>query len=254
MKTSTSIFATFDAQRHSLAEYLVAICKDRTVDIAIAQPVINAVHMLDPQSFDKIQSATLRHFPEASRNNSYLDFCKFIAKAMRLYILFIEQRHELAETTIGNRKILDIGSGSGAFSFVCNALGHHSVGMDKPRRHEKDRSIPLNYLLTQWYNVEVIEHDIKPMVAFPIEDRRFDDFALFHPNFHRRWKEQDWDFLFSDLARCATKMSSKIYVLINKPKISEQGGMYFSVEEFSRSIAKLDYTLVQDRCYIIRLT
>ena len=254
MKTSTSVFAKFDVQRDSLAECLVAICKDRTVDIAIAQPVIDAVDMLDPQSFDEIQSATLRRLPEAGRNNSYLDFCKFLAKAMTLYIIFIERHRELVDATIVNRNILDIGSGSGAFSFVCNALGHHTVGMDKPRRHEKDQSIPLNYLLTQWYNVDVIEHDIKPMVPFPIEDRRFDDFALFHPNFHRRWKEQDWDFLFSDLARCATKNDSKIHVLINKPKISEQGDVYFTVEEFSRSIAKYDYALVQDRCYIIRLT
>ena len=254
MKTSTSVFAKFDVQRDSLAEYLVAICKDRTVDIAIAQPVIDAVDMLDPQSFDKIQRATLRRLPEAGRNNSYLDFCKFISKAMGLYIIFIEKHRELADTPIGNRNILDVGSGSGAFSFVCNALGHHSVGMDKPQRHERDQSIPLNYLLTQWYNVDVIEHEIKPMVSFPIEDRRFDDFALFHPNFHRRWKEQDWDFLFSDLARCATKNDSKIHVLINKPKISEQGGVYFSVEEFSRSIAKLHYTLIQHRCYVIHLT
>ena len=254
MNTSTSIFATFDVQRHSLAEYLIAICKDRTVDIAIAQRVINAVDMLDQQSFNKIQCATLKRCPEAGRNNSYLDFCKYIAKAMRLYILFIEKRSELAESTIRNREILDIGSGSGAFSFVCNALGHHATGMDKPRGPENYQSTSLNYLFTQWYNVDVIEHEIKPMVSFPIEDRCFDDFALFHPNFHRRWKEHDWDCLLSDLTRCATKNDSKIYVLINKPKMNERGEVYFSVEEFSRSIAKRDYTIVQDRCYIIRLT
>ena len=254
MKTSTSVFAKFDAQRDSLAGFLVALCEDRSVDTAIAKPIINAIDMLDPQSFDKIQIETLGRFPEPGRDNSYLDFCKYVAKALRLYILFIDKRHELAETTDRNRKILDIGSGSGAFSFVCNALGHHATGMDKPRDPEHYQSTSLNYLFTQWYNVDVIEHDITPMVSFPITDRCFDDFALFHPNFHRRWKEQDWDFLFSDLARCATKNDSKIYVLINKPKISTQGNVYFSVEEFSRSIAKLDYTLVQDRCYIIRLT
>ena len=254
MKTSTSCFTTFEVQRQSLAEYLVAICQDRSVDTTIATQVIDAVDMLDPLSFDTIQRATLEHFPEAGRNNSYLDYCKYVAKAMRLYILFIEKRRELAETTNGNRKILDIGSGSGAFSFVCNALGHRATGMDKPRFQQKDQSTTLNYRLIQWSNVDVIEHEIKPMLSFPIENRCFDDFALFHPNFHRRWKEQDWDHLFSELIRCATKKDSKIYVLINKPKISEQGNVYFSVEEFSHSIAKLDYTLIQDRCYVIHLT
>ena len=252
MKTSTSVFAKFDVQRNSLAECLVAICKNRSVDTAIAQPVIKAVDMLDPPSFDKIQRTTLERFPEPSRSNSYLDFCKHIAKAMKFYIIFIKKNRNFAGNT--RRRILDIGSGSGAFSFVCNALGHHSVGMDKPQSDKKDQSIPLNYLLTQWYNVDVIEHEITPMVSFPIEDRCFDDYALFHPNFHRRWKEQDWDFLLSDLTRCATKNDSKIYVRKGEPKMNEQGDVFFSDEEFSRSIAKYDYTINQDRCYIIRLT
>ena len=196
----------------------------------------------------------LGRFPEPGRNNSYLDFCKYVAKALRLHILFIEKHRKYAGTTLKNRKILDIGSGSGAFSFVCNALGHHATGVDKPRCQEKNQSTPLNYLLTQWYNVDVIEHEIKPMSSFPINNQSFDDFALFHPNFHRRWNEHDWDFLFSDLTRCATKNDSKIYVLINKPKIGEHGEVYFSVEEFSRSIDKMDYTLIQDRCYVIHLT
>ena len=59
MKTSTSCFATFDVQRNSLAGFLVALCKERCVDTAIAKPIINAIDMLDPLSFDKIQSETL---------------------------------------------------------------------------------------------------------------------------------------------------------------------------------------------------
>ena len=113
--------------------------------------------------------------------------------------------------------------------------------------------MPLNYLLTQWYNVEVIEHEIKPVLSFPIENQCFDDFALFYPNFHHRWKEQDWDFLFSDLIRCATRNDSKIYVQINKPKMNGEGDVSFSVDEFSRSIAKLDHSRVQDRSYIVHL-
>ena len=237
-----------------MAEYLVGQSKTRSVYAKITEQVINAVDMLDPLSFDKIQRETLGRFPEPGRNNSYLDFCHHIAKAVKIYILLIEKPSKLAGTTIENRKILDIGSGSGAFSFVCNALGHRAIGMDKPRCQEMHRSIALNYLLTQWYNVEVIEHEIKPMSSFPIEDRRFDDFALFYPNFHHRWKEQDWNFLFSDLFRCATRNDSEIYVQINKPKIKEGEDVCFSVDEFSRSIADLDHERIQDRSYIVHLT
>ena len=126
--------------------------------------------------------------------------------------------------------------------------------MEKPRHQAKDLSIGLNYLLTQWYNVDVIEHEITPMVSFPIDNGRFDDFALFFPTFHSRWKERDWDFLFADLIRCATRNDSKIYVLINKPKIDKEGDVRFSVDEFSRSLAKLNHSHIRDRSYIVHLT
>ena len=137
----TSCFARFDVQRNTLAEQLGVLCKTRSVYAKLTKHVINAIDMLDPLSFDEIQSETLERFPEPGRNNSYLDFCHHISKAMKIYILFIEKNSGHSPTTKRNRKILDIGSGSGAFSFVCNSLGHHAIGMEKPQYEEKHQSM-----------------------------------------------------------------------------------------------------------------
>ena len=254
MKTPTSCFTKFDVQRNELKNILIALCKARSVDTTLAKQVTIALDMLDARTFDRIQRETLERFPEPGRNNSYLDFCQHAAKAMRLYLRFIEDSRHVAETPGQRRRILDIGSGSGAFCFLCNALGHHATGLDKPRCHEKDQLIPLNYQLTRWYNVDVIEHEIERMLTFPMEDLSFDDFVLFYPTFHNPWKEKDWDFFFSDLTRCATKNDSRVYVQISKPKIRATGEVHFSIDEFFFSIAKLDYKPVDDRGYVIRLT
>ena len=176
MKTPTSCFTKFDVQRNELKNILIALCKARSVDTTLAKQVTIALDMLDARTFDRIQRETLERFPEAGRHNSYLDFCQHAAKAMRLYLRFIEDRRHVAETPGQQRRILDIGSGSGAFCFLCNALGHHATGLDKPRCHEKDQLIPLNYQLTRWFNVDVIEHEIERMLTFPMEEselRRF---------------------------------------------------------------------------------
>ena len=254
MDFHTSRSTAFDVQRHALAEHLHALCKARSVDTILAERIIIALDLLDVRRFDKIQRETLERFPEDNRYNSYLDFCHHIYKAMNLYLRFIEGKRDVAETTGRNRKILDIGSGSGAFSFICNALGHHAIGMDKPRCDENDPLIPLNYQLTQWYNVDVIEHAIGRMAPLPMADLSFDDFAMFYPTFYRKWKRRDWHFFFSELTRCATKNDSRFHVKISTPKMDEPGKVHFSVDWFLKSIATFDHYRVGKRGFVIRLT
>ena len=254
MDFHTSRSTTFDVQRRALAEHLHALCEARSVDTNLAEQIIIALDLLDVRRFDKIQRETLERFPEDSRYNSYLDFCQHICKATSLYLRLIEGKRDVAETTRGKRRILDIGSGSGAFSFVCNALGHHAIGLDRPRCEESDPLIPLNYQLTRWYNVDVIEHEIGPMSPLPMEDLSFDDFVLFYPTFYRKWKARDWDFFFSELDRCATKDDSRVYVKISTPKLRKTNEVQYSIIEFSHSIAGFDHIRVGKRGYVIRLT
>ena len=246
MKLGTSCFTTLDAQREELASYLHRLCRAASIDTNLAERVIAAFDTLDPLHFDTIQRSTLERFPEPSRNNSYLDVCRHIAKSMKIYLVVMPRDTQ-------PRRMLDIGSGSGSFSFVCNALGHDSTGLDKPQSGNNDDFLSLIYLLTEWHNVRVLEHAISPQVPLPVEDHSYDDFSIFHPTFYRRWKEPDWDFLLSDLSRCATKAQSKLYIKINTRKLKDIGGEFYAYGEFFRSVSKLNFTMIQDKHYVVDL-
>lgn len=256
MKSSVSCFTPLDMQRREVASYLRRLCTSRAVDMALAEQVIAALDGLDAGAFDAIQRSTLERFPEPCRDNSYLNVCAHVAKAMRLYLLFIEKNkrnRKVVKESKPHRKILDIGSGSAAFSFLCNALGHRATGLERPRAQEGDQSLPLKYSLADWYNIHVIEHEIEAGVPFPIADRSFDHFVMFYPTFYREWTEQDWDRLFSDLTRCASKDDSKLYVRTNTPKLKDEGVVHFSYEEFVLAVEKLSHHLVEKRSYVIDL-
>ncbi len=261
MPIRTSHVTKLDIQLDRLAEYLVRLCGDHAQGgTEMAKTIINVLNALDPMSFNNIQSSILERFPEPHRNNSYLDVCQDIAKAMKLYLVFIDPHRgtdsprQAMMNSEKNRRILDIGSGSGSFSFVCNALGNnHSTGMDRPQSDSKNDFLKLNYALAKWYGVHVIEHAIERRSPFPLEDRSFDDFVIFHPTFCRAWKEQDWDFLFSDLARCATKKNSRIYMKINTYKMRNSADALCKSDDFFGSIKKLKHREFRDKCYVVNL-
>ncbi len=237
-----------------MAEHLLALCKARSVDTILAERIIIALDLLDVRRFDKIQRETLERFPEDNRYNSYLDFCHHIYKAMNLYLRFIEGKRDVAETTGGTERysILEVDqvhSLSYAMHWVITRSAWTNLDCD-----ENDPLIPLNYQLTQWYNVDVIEHAIGRMVPLPMADLSFDDFAMFYPTFYRKWKRRDWHFFFSELTRCATKNDSRIYVKISTPKMDEPGKVHFSVDWFLKSIATFDHYRVGKRGFVIRLT
>ena len=225
MRLDTSHATSFDVQRNMLSEYLVSLCRARRVDITLAEKVIEALDALDARQFDTIQRSTLDE--PSRRGNSYLDVCQHMSKAMRLYLAFIEKNkknRKYVEKTKANRRMLDIGSGSGAFCFLSNALGHHAIGMDLPRTDKASAVLSSSYELTQWYHVDVIEHAIAPSKPLPLLERSLDDVVIFNPTFYKQWREQDWDFLFDELTKCVTKDESELYIKINTPKMKTAGG------------------------------
>lgn len=267
MRLDAASSKTLNDQRDELAELLPAVCVAYSVDTELATRVVNAFDALDPVTFNQIQSAITGALEESHLQGAYLDVSRNIVKAMRLYLTFLDRNkrnRKFITKSKPNRKILDIGSGSGSLSFLCNALGHEATGLDVPwilgMAKDKDHlegplnSLNLNYLLTKWYGVQVIEHGIKAQVPLAIPDDSFDDFAIFYPTFHRMWKEQDWDFLFSDLIRCATKNDSILYLRINTQKMKKTGRHVFAYQEFAAAVGKRDYRIIRDRCYVVNLS
>lgn len=96
-------------------------------------------------------------------------------------------------------RVLDLGTGSGAFPFVCRYLGHDAIGLDipEPGRHHSE--------LRRALGVQVIEHRMQPMQPLPaLADQRFDLVTGFRVQFDRkssekRWTADDWTYFLDDL-------------------------------------------------------
>jgi hypothetical protein len=254
---TTSCFTPLEIQREVLANYLVSLCAMRNVSQTFAERVIAGVNTLNASVFDRLQRDTLERFPAASRYNSYLDVSHHVAKAMKLYLSFIEKskknRNIVAFETKHHRRMLDIGSGSGAFAFICNVLGHEVTGLDFPQNPDNIHSLDLNYQMARWYGVRVIEHRIEPRSALPIEDGSYDDFAIFAPTFYRDWQETDWGFLFADLRRGASGDASTLYLRVSTEKKRKGKGpeVLFSHDG---AIARQKYHQLDERSYFLQLT
>ena len=259
MTATTSCFTALEIQREALANYLVSLCKIRNVDPTLAERVVAGVNALDPSAFDRLQRDTLERFPTASRYNSYLDVSHQVSKAMRAYLNFVERtkknRKVVAETK-HHRRMLDIGSGSGAFAFICNVLGHEVTGLDRPQDPANAHSLDLNYQMARWYGVRVIEHTIEARAPLPIEDGSYDDFVIFGPTFYRDWQEADWDFLFADLRRGASGDASALYLRVSTPKKKKKEGLdyLFFRDVLDRAIARQKHQQLDKRSYLLALT
>ncbi len=257
MKTGTSCFSPFGLQQDKLSDHLLEACRSGRVDAEIVNKVLAAVDALSPTSFQTIQDRKLESFQPADSGTSRLEFCHHILKAVRLYTTFLTRddktRDTSANKTAANRSILDIGSGSGAFVFVCNSLGHHARGMEHPRSNKSERLTQLNYLLSAWYAIKVIPHTIEPGAKLPVADATVDDFFVLYPTVYPTWNELDWDFFLTDLARCATKDHSKLHIRISKQKTKQSGEARFSHGEFLTSIANTGYSRIRDKCYVVDL-
>ncbi len=245
MKQDDSRFASFAMQRDKLATDLASLCINRKVDPQIAVRVVAAVDRLDPVRFEEIQSSTKALFPEPSRHNSYLDFRHYVYKGVRIFFMFREKMNM-------PRRVLDIGSGSGAFVFVCDALGFQANGLDLPRASRKSEYLELNYLMADWYGAQIIEHRITPRVPLPIADRSFDDFTIWHPNFYSQWGEADWDYFLDDLNRCSTGNASAAYIRINQEKKLRGDDFLFPIEPLNQSVAKRDHGRA-GKAYVLNL-
>ena len=181
MRINTSGTKTLGDQRDELAERLHNLCEVYSVDTELGHRVARAFVGLDSVRFETIENAMIDALGDAAEQGAHLDVSTNIVKAMRLYLTYLvanKRNREFVASTKSDRKILDIGSGSGSWSFICNALGHESIGLDVPQSIglSKDKahtdgplnSLNMNVELMKWYDVSVIEHAVAPQVPFPV--------------------------------------------------------------------------------------
>lgn len=157
-----------------------------------------SVFPLDPEeiiaSIDQAQFQTIHDryavCDPAIGWKKYLDLDRWIAINLR--------RVQDLDLDWGRRKsILDLGSGSGFFLYICHGLGHRTLGLDTadvPMFGEMFRALGLQRVI---WRVEAFQ----PLPAF---DRRFDLITAFLICFngHKRpvlWGPKEWSFFLDDL-------------------------------------------------------
>jgi SAM-dependent methyltransferase len=98
------------------------------------------------------------------------------------------------------KSILDLGCGGGFFLFVCQQLGHTTIGLDIDE-------FPLFTQLLDLFRVERRVWTIKPFEPLPDLGRQFDLITAFSIDFNRIskqdwwWGPEQWAFFLDDLKR-----------------------------------------------------
>jgi SAM-dependent methyltransferase len=114
--------------------------------------------------------------------------------------------------------ILDLGTGTGLFPFVCQNLGHTATGLDLPGDLMRD---PEREIFTQMPEIFGVTVRRSPIRAFaPIEGiGSYDLITAFLVNFnnHKRsdeWSRGEWEYLIADL-RTHLNPGGRIALMLN---------------------------------------
>lgn len=97
------------------------------------------------------------------------------------------------------RTVLDIGSGSGYFLYICRLLGHDALGIDI--------DVKLMFReMTKLLGVDRVTWHIQPFVPLPDLGRKFDVITAYMICFNkhgsaRPWGVPEWEFLLNDLSK-----------------------------------------------------
>jgi hypothetical protein len=121
---------------------------------------------LDPAGYGKIVALNERR----PNKRKYLDVDRWFKK------MWLDAKDaELLQSP--PLRSLDLGTGPGYFPYICRALGHDCIGLDRPNTEFYDE-------LRAWVGTSVTKHIIGPRVPFPRFDCRFDLATAFRAPFN----------------------------------------------------------------------
>lgn len=101
--------------------------------------------------------------------------------------------------------VLDIGTGSGLFPFVCNMMGHQAHGMDQTPPNYNDSEGMVYQLIPRALGLRVINWDIRGYRPFQLEGS-YDLITAFLIcfNAHKQpgeWGRGEWEFFLDDICK-----------------------------------------------------
>jgi SAM-dependent methyltransferase len=146
---------------------------------------------IDGEKFEKIQ-ARYRVPNPGDTPAKYLD--------LRTWLSANLQRIRDLELDLGRRRrVLDIGSGSGYFLYICRLLGHDAVGLDIDDMPMFNETIAL-------LGVKRVAWRIQKFVPLPDLGKKFDLITAHMICFNNHkvpglWGMAEWDFFLDDISR-----------------------------------------------------
>ncbi len=173
--------------------------KPRNLDVA------QIIATIDPGKFEKIRAKYGMENP-GEEPPKYLELPRWIDANLR--------RVRDLELDLGARKrVLDIGSGSGYFLYICSLLGHDAVGIDLD-------NYPMFTETTQLLGVQRSIWRVQEFVPLPDLGPKFDVITahMICFNGHKSealWGPREWGFFLDDLSRRLTRRG-RIWLELNR--------------------------------------
>jgi SAM-dependent methyltransferase len=144
---------------------------------------------------------------ELGESYKYLDYKRWIK-------INLERAFNLGIPYSKNLNILDIGSGTGYFAYICKHYGHNVRVLDV-------ETYGLYNEFIAFFNIKKTTHKIIAYQKLPELDIKFDLITGFLVCFNMHntsdlWGIYEWDYLLKDLRKNQLKQCGKIYFELNK--------------------------------------
>ncbi len=142
-------------------------------------------------------------------------------------------------------KILDLGSGTGQFLFVCETLGHDAIGLDLPAEAMETPEREIFTEMPAAFGVRVIRAGIGSFQPLEVNGK-FDLITSFMVCFNNlkleeEWTLAEWKFFVEDmLARLRSGGRLALRLNHNEPKFGPRGYLDRSTHDYFSSIGSID--------------
>ncbi len=152
-------------------------------------PLSSLLEKIDQDRLREIQA----RYPASPQNaTKYTDIRHWLK-------LNIARAQDLKLNQSPSQEILDLGCGGGFFVFICRALGHRALGLDK-------EGFPVFRELVDLLGIERKMWEIEAFQPLPPFDRQFDWITGFSTAFNRNadhsiWGPEEWSFFLQDLTK-----------------------------------------------------
>lgn len=159
----------------------------RTSIASLPDLLAHARAVLDQEAFARI----LAESPPTPHERKNLDTEQFLTKLW-------QAAEMLGLIGAAPQRILDIGTGAGHFPFICRALGHDVVALDRGES-------AFFKAATRWMGVEPVDHVVRPFRKMPSFGKRFDLVTAFRIGFNVKpdrttYDLPEWQFFLDHIA------------------------------------------------------